>query len=88
MDNVQFTKDAWEEFSYWITEDRKTMKRIIQLIKDIKRNGYSGIGKPEPLSDNLSGHWSRRIDDQNRLVYKIEGDIIKITQCGSHYHDK
>ena len=88
MDNVQFTKDAWEEFSHWVMEDRKTMKRIIQLIKDIKRNGYSGIGKPEPLSDNLSGHWSRRIDDKNRLVYKIEGDIIKITQCGSHYRDK
>ncbi len=88
MDNVQFTKDAWEEFSYWLTEDRKTTKRIMELIKDIKRNGYSGIGKPEPLSGNLSGQWSRRIDDKNRLVYKIDGDVIMATQCGSHYHDK
>ena len=88
MDDVQFSKEAWEDFSYWLAEDRKTIKRIMKLIKDIKRNGYSGIGKPEPLSDNLSGFWSRRIDDKNRIVYKIDGNIIKIIQCGSHYRDK
>ena len=88
MDNVQFTKDAWEDFSYWMNEDRKTIKRIMKLIKDIKRNGYNGIGTPEPLSENLSGYWSRRIDDKNRIVYKIDGDIIVINQCGSHYRDK
>ena len=88
MDDVQFSKEAWEDFSYWLAEDRKTIKRIMKLIKDIKRNGYSGIGKPEPLSDNLSGFWSRRIDDKNRIVYKIDGTIIKIIQCGSHYRDK
>ena len=87
-DNVQFTKDAWEDFAYWLNEDRKTVKRIMKLIKDIKRNGYSGIGNPEPLSENLSGYWSRRIDDKNRIVYKIDGDIIVINQCGSHYRDK
>jgi len=88
MDNVQFTKDAWEDFASWLNEDRKTVKRIMKLIKDIKRNGYSGIGNPEPLSENLSGYWSRRIDDKNRIVYKIDGDIIVINQCGSHYRDK
>ena len=88
MDNVQFTKDAWEDFSYWMNEDRKTIKRIMKLIKDIKRNGYNGIGTPEPLFENLSGYWSRRIDDKNRIVYKIDGDIIVINQCGSHYRDK
>ena len=88
MDNVQFSREAWEDFSYWLTEDRKTIKRIMQLIKDIKRNGYCGIGKPEPLSEDLGGYWSRRIDDKNRIVYKIEGDVIQISQCGSHYRDK
>ena len=88
MDDVQFSKEAWEDFSYWLAEDRKTIKRIMKLIKDIKRNRYSVIGKPEPLSDNLSGFWSRRIDDKNRIVYKIDGNIIKIIQCGSHYRDK
>ena len=88
MDDVQFSKEAWEDFSYWLAEDRKTIKRIMKLIKDIKRNGYSGIGKPEPLSDNLSGFWSRRIDDKNRIVYKIDSNNIKIIQCGSHYRDK
>ncbi len=67
---------------------KKTLKRIIQLIKDIERNGYEGIGKPEPLKGDLSKYWSRRIDDCNRIVYCIENDIIKFVQCGSHYRDK
>lgn len=67
---------------------KKTLKRIIQLIKDIERNGYEGIGKPEPLKGDLSKYWSRRIDDCNRIVYCIENDIIKIVQCGSHYRDR
>ena len=67
---------------------KKTLKRIIQLIKDIERNGYEGIGKPEPLKGDLSKYWSRRIEDCNRIVYCIENDIIKIVQCGSHYRDK
>ena len=58
------------------------------MIKDIDRNGYTGIGKPEPLRDDLSGYWSRRIDDTNRIVYKISADTIYIAQCGSHYRDK
>ena len=63
-------------------------KKVIKLIKDIERNGYSGIGKPEPLKGDLSGYWSRRIDSGNRIVYKIEKGNIKIVQCGTHYGDK
>lgn len=79
---------AREDFEYWMKQDRKTMKRILQLLKDIDRNGYDGIDKPERLSGDLSEYWSRRIDDANRIVYRIEGDVIKIVQCGSHYRDK
>lgn len=79
---------AWEDFMYWTGQDRKTLKRILQLLKDIDRNGYEGIGKPEPLKGNLSGFWSRRIDDVNRLVYRIVDGKIEIAQCGSHYRDK
>lgn len=83
-----WTDDAWEDYLYWETQDKKTLKRIHKLLNDIDRNGYEGIGKPEPLSADLSGYWSRRIDDKNRIVYKIENDMIKIVQCGSHYRDK
>ena len=83
-----FTDDAWDDYCYWESEDKKTLKRINALLKDIDRNGYEGIGKPEPLRGDLSGYWSRRIDDANRIVYKIDGGIVKIIQCGSHYRDK
>lgn len=83
-----WTDEAWEEFCYWQTQDKKTLKRILALIKDIDRNGYDGIGKPERLTGDLSLYWSRRIDDCNRIVYRIDGDTIKIVQCGSHYKDK
>lgn len=73
---------------YWQTQDKKTLKRIHLLIKDIDRNGYEGIGKPEPLINNLTGYWSRRIDEKNRIVYRIENNMIYIAQCGSHYRDK
>lgn len=79
---------AWEDFEYWMKQDKKTLKRILKLLKDIDRNGYDGIGKPEPLTGDLSKYWSRRIDDYNRIVYRIENDVIKIVQCGSHYRDK
>ncbi|MHC1747337.1 MAG: Txe/YoeB family addiction module toxin [Cellulosilyticaceae bacterium] len=81
-------EDAWDDYLYWQTQDKKTLKRINQLIKDIERNGYEGIGKPEPLRGNHSGYWSRRIDDCNRIVYKISNDQVIIVQCGSHYRDK
>lgn len=81
-------EDAWEDYLYWQTEDRKTLKRINQLIKDIERNRNVGIGKPEPLKGDLSGFWSREIDKKNRLVYRIEKDEIQIIQCRTHYGDK
>lgn len=83
-----WTDLAWEDYTYWQSQDRKTLKRINRLLKDIDRNGYDGIGKPEPLTSDLSGYWSRRIDDANRIVYRIESETIKIVQCGSHYRDK
>ncbi len=83
-----WSDEAWEDFCYWQTQDKKTLKRILVLLKDIDRNGNDGIGKPERLSGDLSAYWSRRIDDCNRLVYRIDGDTIRIVQCGSHYKDK
>ena len=80
--------DAWDDYLYWQTQDKQTLKRINALIKDIDRNGYEGIGKPEPLTGNRSGYWSRRIDEQNRLVYKIAEGAIRIAQCRTHYGDK
>ena len=78
-----WTEEAWEDFEYWTTQDRKVLKRILQLLKDIDRNSYEGIGKPERLSGDLSSYWSRRIDDANRIVYRIDGNVVKIVQCGS-----
>lgn len=88
MSDIQFTDEAWEDFNYWLTQDKKTLKRILKLLEDIKRNGYEGIGKPEPLKGNFALYWSRRIDDSNRIVYKVEDETIKIVQCGSHYREK
>ena len=80
--------EAWEEYLHWQTQDRKTLKRINELLKSIDRNGYTCIGKPEPLTGNLAGYWSVRIDDKNRIVFRIVGDHLEIIQCGSHYRDK
>ncbi len=79
--------EAWEDYLYWQTQDRKTLKRINLLIQDIDRNEYSGIGKPEPLKGNMQGYWSRRIDEANRLVYRINGGKIEIIQCRTHYQN-
>lgn len=76
---------AWADYLYWQTQDKKTLKRINELIKDIERNGNLGIGKPEPLKGNLSGLWSRRIDEYNRLVYRIREDMLEIVSCRNHY---
>lgn len=76
---------AWEDCLWWQTEDRKTLKRINSLIKDIVRNGNEGIGKPEALKHGLAGYWSRRITDEHRLVYKIVGNEIRIAVCRYHY---
>lgn len=80
--------EAWDDYIYWQTQDKKTIKRINALLKDIERNYFGGIGKPEPLKGELSGFWSRRIDDTNRLLYRINNDILEILSCRSHYNDK
>lgn len=79
---------AWAEYVAWQTEDRKTLKRINRLLKDIDRNGYHCTGKPEPLSGDLAGYWSVRIDSKNRIVFRIHEESLEILQCGSHYRDK
>lgn len=76
---------AWEEYVSWQTRDLKTLKRINQLIRDVERDPFHGIGKPEPLKHGLSGWWSRRIDGENRLVYRIRDGVLHIAQCGTHY---
>ena len=83
-----WSDEAWEDFEYWTKQDRKTLRRILQLLKDIDRNGYKGIGKPEPLKGDLSGYWSVEIDEKNRLVFRIKDSRVEIVQCGSHYRDK
>ncbi len=85
---IVFTENAWTDYVYWQTEDRKTLKRINKLLDDISRNGNHGIGKPEPLKGNLGGFWSRRINDSDRLVYRIDENNIYILACRYHYDDK
>lgn len=86
--NKVFADTGWEDYFYWQTEDRKTLKKINQLINDIVRNGNEGLGKPEPLRGNLSGYWSRRINDKDRLIYRIDKNNIYILACRYHYGDK
>ncbi|MDR2574619.1 MAG: Txe/YoeB family addiction module toxin [Desulfovibrio sp.] len=80
-----WSERAWDGYLYWQTQNKTTLKRINQLVRDIERGGYEGIGKPEPLCGDLSGWWSRRIDEANRLVYRIQGENIEIIQCKGHY---
>ena len=82
---VLFTAEAWDDYVFWQSQDRKTLRRINQLIKDAQRSPFEGIGKPEPLKSNLSGFWSRRIDDANRLVYEADEKQISIVACRYHY---
>ena len=79
---------AWEDYIYWQTQDRRTLKRVNLLLQDIDRNGYDGIGKPEAFKGNLVGWWSRRIDETNRLIYRIINGQIEIAQCRTHYSNK
>lgn len=81
---------AWEEYVWWQEQDRKTLRKINKLITDIERNGEAeGIGKPEPLKENLSGYWSRHINEKDRLIYRINEDgELEIAQCRAHYGDK
>lgn len=84
----QWYDDAWEDYLYWQTQDKKTLKQINKLLQDIERNDYNCIGKPEPLKGDLSGFWSIRIDEKNRIVFRIINGILEIWQCGSHYRDE
>jgi toxin YoeB len=83
-----FTDIGWQDYLYWTVEDRKTLKRINRLIEDIERNGNAGIGKPEPLTGNFTGYWSRRINEKDRLIYRIEEESIFILSCRYHYDDR
>jgi len=82
---LSWTKESWADYTYWQRQDRKTLKRINRLIEDTKRNPFKGIGKPEPLKENLSGFWSRRIDESNRLVYAVDSNQLTIISCRYHY---
>ena len=87
MSKLTFTEQAFEEYLYWQTQDKKTLRRINALLKDISRSPFEGIGKPEPLKHDKGGLWSRRIDDTNRLVYRVTEEQIEIYQCKGHYDD-
>lgn len=86
MSNLLFSEKAFEDYLYWQTQDRKTLKRVNDLLKDIQRDNFSGKGKPEALKGNRSGYWSRRIDDANRIIYAVSGDTITIASCKGHYN--
>lgn len=76
---------AWEDYLYWQRNDKKNLQKINELIRDIMRSPFSGIGKPEPLKHELKGYWSRRVDEHNRLVYQVNDDVIIVLQCRYHY---
>ncbi|WP_407670584.1 Txe/YoeB family addiction module toxin [Paraburkholderia megapolitana] len=80
-----WTAEAWDDYVYWQGQDKKTLRRINQLIKEMQRTPFEGIGKPEPLKENLAGLWSRRIDDTNRLVYEVAGPQLNVISCRYHY---
>ncbi len=85
---ILWDEKAWKEYLAWQEIDKALLKRINRLLKDIIRNGYNCIGKPEPLSENLAGYWSVRIDEKNRIVFRIHNDDLEIIQCGTHYKEK
>ena len=82
---IPFSENAWEDYLFWQKNDKKILKRINELIQDIQRNNYQGVGKPEALRHNLSGWWSRRITSEHRIVYRIDKDSVLIAQLRYHY---
>jgi toxin YoeB len=82
---LTWTGEAWSDYLYWQGQDKKTLKRINKLIEEILRNPFDGIGKPEPLKENLTGFWSRRIDDTHRLLYAVEDEYLTVIACRYHY---
>ena len=83
---LSFMPQAWEDYLYWQTQDKKTLKRVNQLLKEIVRHSFTGTGKPEPLKHDKSGYWSRRIDDTNRIVYKVTDTAVVVIACRYHYY--
>ncbi|MEM8779743.1 MAG: Txe/YoeB family addiction module toxin [Cyanobacteria bacterium P01_G01_bin.49] len=83
--NIMFLDDAWQDYLYWQKVDKKILKRINYLIKDIQRSPFKGVGKPEPLKFDMSGLWSRRINQEHRLIYQVQDKYIVIVQCRYHY---
>ncbi|MDR1125696.1 MAG: Txe/YoeB family addiction module toxin [Deltaproteobacteria bacterium] len=84
---IKFSKDAWEQYLSWQGQDKKILRRINALLQHIARgDSFEGLGKPEPLKGDLSGFWSRRIDERHRLVYRVQGDVCRIIQCREHYN--
>lgn len=82
---LQFSDEAWEDYLYWQQADRKLLKRVNELIKAVQRDPFQGVGKPEPLRHALAGYWSRRINEEHRIVYKVVGDVLMIAQLRYHY---
>lgn len=82
---IKFSDQAWEDYLYWQGCDKTTLKRINTLLREIQRSPFEGIGKPEPLKHNLAGFWSRRIDEEHRLIYAMQDDTVLIAQCRYHY---
>ncbi|MCD7955350.1 MAG: Txe/YoeB family addiction module toxin [Lachnospiraceae bacterium] len=85
MSKIQFAEDTWDDYLYWQTQDKKTLRKINALLKEIQRTPFEGAGKPEPLKGDLSGMWSRRINSEDRLVYRYERDTVIVEQCKGHY---
>ena len=85
LSRISWTLAAWEDYQYWQGQDRKTLKRLNRLIEDCLREPFAGIGKPESLKENLSDFWSRRIDESNRLIYRVDGEDLVIIACRYHY---
>ena len=83
--NIMFLDDGWEDYLYWQKTDKKILHRINQLIKEIQRSPFAGMGKPEPLKFDMSGVWSRRINQEHRLIYQVKDEYIVIVQCCYHY---
>jgi toxin YoeB len=82
---IKFSDQAWEDYLYWQSHDKTTLKRINTLLRDIQRSPFEGIGKPEPLKHNLAGFWSRRIDEEHRLAYAVQDETVLVAQCRYHY---
>lgn len=88
MTKITFSEDAWEEYLDWQFRDKKTLRRINALLRDMQRQPFAGVGKPEPLKGGNTGFWSRRINDKDRLIYALSDDTLIVYQCKGHYDDK